>query len=96
MVRLQENLKFSMIFYSSIEIYSDYSGVRTKEVIKHNSIKEIDHMNDSVFTKLEDDLMKMNSANIYTAETFRVRSINSYHPLEHYGSCHKLLQKAGT
>ena len=51
MIRLQEKLKFRMIFYSSAEVYGDYEGVMTEDVMKKNPIKDTYQMNDYAITK---------------------------------------------
>jgi dTDP-glucose 4,6-dehydratase len=37
-IRLQEKLKFRMIFFSSAEVYGDYEGVMREEVMENNPI----------------------------------------------------------
>ncbi len=40
MLRLQERLKFRMIFFSSAEVYGDYKGRMTEEVMERNPISD--------------------------------------------------------
>jgi len=40
MLRLQEKLKFKMIFTSSSEIYGDYGGVMKEDVLAHLAVSE--------------------------------------------------------
>ncbi|PWR71765.1 NAD-dependent epimerase/dehydratase family protein [Methanospirillum stamsii] len=84
MLRLQEKLKFRMIFYSSAEVYGDYAGVMTEDVMEKNPIKDTYQMNDYAITKWAGELMCMNSATMFGTETVRVRPVNCYGPLEHY------------
>jgi len=39
MLRLQEKLKFRMIFFSSAEVYGDYHGVMSEDVMENNPIR---------------------------------------------------------
>ncbi|AKB43106.1 NAD-dependent epimerase/dehydratase family protein [Methanosarcina vacuolata] len=84
MLRLQEKLKFRMIFYSSAEVYGDYNGVMTEDVMENNPIKDTYQMNDYAITKWDGELMCMNSAKMFGTETVRVRPVNCYGPYEHY------------
>jgi dTDP-glucose 4,6-dehydratase len=83
-LRLQEKLKFRMIFYSSAEVYGDYTGVMTEDIMEKNPIKDTYQMNDYAITKWDGELMCMNSAKMFGTETVRVRPVNCYGPHEHY------------
>jgi dTDP-glucose 4,6-dehydratase len=52
MIRLQEKQKFRMVFFSSAEVYGDYEGVMTEDVMEKNPIKETYQMNDYAITNL--------------------------------------------
>ncbi|PWR72754.1 NAD-dependent epimerase/dehydratase family protein [Methanospirillum lacunae] len=84
MLRLQEKLKFRMIFYSSAEVYGDYTGIMTEDVMEINPVKDTYQMNDYAITKWAGELMCMNSAKMFGTETVRVRPVNCYGPHEHY------------
>ena len=84
MLRLQEKLKFRMIFFSSAEVYGDYNGVMTEDVMTQNPIKDTYQMNDYAITKWAGELMCLNSANMFETETVRVRPVNCYGPQEHF------------
>ena len=84
MIRLQEKLKFRMIFFSSAEVYGDYMGIMSEDVMENNSIKDTYQMNDYAITKWAGELMCMNSATMFGTETVRVRPVNCYGPHEHY------------
>ena len=56
MIRLQEKLKFRMIFFSSTEVYGDYEWVMSEDVMLDNPIKETYQMNDYAITKWAGDL----------------------------------------
>jgi len=84
MLRLQEKLKFRMIFFSSAEVYGDYEGIMSEDVMLDNPIKETYQMNDYAITKWAGELMCLNSAKMFGTETVRVRPVNCYGPGEHY------------
>ncbi len=84
MIRLQEKLGFRMIFFSSAEVYGDYDGMMSEDVMEKNPIKDTYQMNDYAITKWAGELMCMNSANMFDTETVRVRPVNCYGPHEHY------------
>ena len=84
MIRLQEELKFRMIFFSSAEVYGDYTGIMSEDVMEDNSIKDTYQMNDYAITKWAGELMCMNSATMFGTETVRVRPVNCYGPHEHF------------
>jgi len=84
MIRLQEKLKFKMIFFSSAEVYGDYEGKMSEAVMENNPIKDTYQMNDYAITKWAGELMCLNSANMFKTETVRVRPVNCYGPHEEY------------
>ena len=81
MLRLQEQEKFRMIFFSSAEVYGDYDGVMSEDVMDRVPIKQ---MNDYAMTKWVGELQVLNSADMFGTETVRVRPVNAYGPHEHY------------
>lgn len=83
-IRLQEKLKFRMIFFSSAEVYGDYAGRMTEDVMEKNPIRDTYQMNDYAITKWDGELICMNSAKMFGTETVRVRPVNCYGPGEHY------------
>lgn len=84
LIRLQEKLKFRMIFFSSAEVYGDFDGVMSEDVMVNNTIKDTYQMNDYAITKWAGELMCLNSATMFGTETVRVRPVNCYGPFEHY------------
>ncbi len=84
MLRLQEKLRFRMIFFSSAEVYGDYNDVMTEDIMECKPIKETYQMNDYAITKWAGELMCMNSASMFGTEIVRVRPVNCYGPGEHY------------
>jgi dTDP-glucose 4,6-dehydratase len=83
-IRIQEKLGFRMVFFSSAEVYGDYEGVMTEDVMEKNPIEDTYQMNDYAITKWAGELMCMNSARMFGTETVRVRPVNCYGPGEHY------------
>jgi dTDP-glucose 4,6-dehydratase len=73
-----------MIFFSSAEVYGDYRGVMTEDVMVKNPIADTYQMNDYAITKWAGELMCMNSAKMHGTETVRTRPVNCYGPGEHY------------
>lgn len=84
MIHLQEKLDFPMIFFSSAEVYGDYDGIMSEDVMANNPIKDTYQMNDYAITKWAGELMCMNSATMFGTETVRVRPVNCYGPYEEY------------
>ena len=83
-IRLQEKLGYRMIFFSSAEVYGDYNGVMSEDVMEKQPIKNTYQMNDYAISKWAGELMCMNSATMFNTETVRVRPVNCYGPHEHY------------
>ena len=84
LLRLQEKLGFKMVFFSSAEVYGDYSGVMSEDVMEKNPIQDTYQMNDYAVSKWAGELMCLNSAKMFKTETVRVRPVNCYGPEEHY------------
>lgn len=80
-LRMQEKKKFRMIFFGSAEVYGDYDGVMSEDVMDKIPIKQ---MNDYAISKWVNELQIMNSATMFGTETVRVRLFNVYGPGEHY------------
>jgi len=80
-IRLQEKERFKLIFFSSAEVYGDYDGVMSEDVMDKVPIKQ---MNDYAMTKWVGELQVLNSAAMFGTETVRVRPTNAYGPHEHY------------
>ncbi len=79
--RVQEEKKFRLIFFSSAEVYGDYDGKMSEDVMDKIPIKQ---MNDYAMTKWVGELQVLNSAAMFGTETVRVRPVNAYGPHEHY------------
>jgi dTDP-glucose 4,6-dehydratase len=81
MLRLQERHRFRMIFFSSAEVYGDYDGLMSEDVMERVPIKQ---MNDYAISKWTGELQCLNSALMFGTETVRVRPVGCYGPHEHY------------
>src|SRR6266571_4935018 len=81
LLRLQEERKFKSILFSSAEVYGDYEGVMTEDVMDRIPIKQ---MNDYAMTKWVNEMQAVNSAIMFGSEIVRVRPVNAYGPYEYY------------
>ena len=80
-LRLQEKYRFRQIFFSSCEVYGDYDGVMSEDIMDKIPIKQ---MNDYAISKWVGELQVLNSAEMFGTETVRVRPLNCYGPHEYY------------
>jgi dTDP-glucose 4,6-dehydratase len=80
-IRMQERLKFRVIFTSSSEVYGDYRQVMREDVMDKVAIRQ---MNDYAMTKWVNEMQILNSADKFGTETVRVRLFNTYGPGEYY------------
>ena len=81
MLRMQEQRKFRMVFFSSSEIYGDWTDVMHEDVADKHAIRQ---MNDYAISKWVNEMQIMNSADRFGTETVRVRLFNTYGPGEPY------------
>ncbi|MDP2930954.1 MAG: NAD(P)-dependent oxidoreductase [Chloroflexota bacterium] len=81
MLRMQERLKFRMVFTSSSEVYGDYTGVMSEDVMAKVAIRQL---NDYAMTKWVNEMQILNSADQFGTETVRGRLFNTYGPGEYY------------
>ncbi|MDD5127873.1 MAG: NAD-dependent epimerase/dehydratase family protein, partial [Dehalococcoidales bacterium] len=75
LIRIQEQKKFRMIFFSSAEVYGDYDGKMSEDVMERIPIKQ---MNAYAMTKWVGEMQVLNSAAMFGTETVRVRPVNAY------------------
>jgi dTDP-glucose 4,6-dehydratase len=80
-IRLQERLKFKLIFFSSSEVYGDWPDLMVETVMDEYEIKQ---MNDYAMTKWVGEMQIRNSALQYGTESVIVRLFNTYGPGEYY------------
>ncbi len=81
MLRMQEQHRFRMIFFSSAEVYGDYDGTMSEDVMERIPIKQ---MNDYAISKWAGELQCLNHAEMFGIETVRVRPVGCYGPHEYY------------
>jgi dTDP-glucose 4,6-dehydratase len=82
-IRWQERLGFRMVFASSSEVYGDYAGLMTEDVMDQVEIKQL---NDYAMTKWVGEMQVLNSAAMHGTETVRIRLFNTYGPGEFYSA----------
>jgi len=80
-IRLQERLKFRLIFFSSAEVYGDFDGTMSESVMEQAPLVQ---MNDYAMSKWVGEMQVLNSHAMFGTETVRVRPVNAYGPYEHY------------
>ncbi len=80
-IRLQERFGFHLIFASSSEVYGDWDGVMSEDVMDKHEIRQL---NDYAMTKWVGEQQILNSAVQFGTESVRVRLFNTYGPGEHY------------
>jgi len=80
-LRLQEQHRFRMIFFSSAEVYGDYDELMSEDVMERVPIKQ---MNDYAISKWAGELQCLNHATMFGVETVRVRPVGCYGPHEYY------------
>ena len=81
MLKLQEQHRFRMIFFSSAEVYGDYGQLMSEDVMDRVPIKQ---MNDYAISKWVGELQCLNHAAMFGTETVRVRPVGCYGPHEYY------------
>jgi len=84
LLRLQEKHGFRMVFFSSAEVYGDFSGKMSEAVMEDAQAGEVHQMNDYAISKWAGELMCLNSAKMFGTQTVRVRPVNCYGPHEVY------------
>jgi dTDP-glucose 4,6-dehydratase len=80
-LRLQEQHRFKMVFFSSAEVYGDYDGLMTEDVMERIPIKQ---MNDYAISKWAGELQCLNHATMFGVEVVRVRPVGCYGPHEYF------------
>jgi dTDP-glucose 4,6-dehydratase len=80
-IRLQEQLRFRLVHFSSSEVYGDWEDVMHEDVMDKHEIKQ---MNDYALSKWVNECQIRNSATQYGTESVVVRLFNTYGPGEYY------------
>jgi len=81
LLRLQEQHRFRMIFFSSAEVYGDYGELMSEDVMDKVPLKQ---MNDYAISKWAGELQCLNHATMFGVEVVRVRPVGCYGPHEYY------------
>ncbi len=90
MLRCQEKHGFRMVFTSSSEVYGDWEGVMSEDVLDKHPIRQL---NDYAISKWVNEMQIMNSADRFNTETVRVRLFNTYGPGEPYSAYRSVICK---
>jgi dTDP-glucose 4,6-dehydratase len=80
-IRLQEELRFRLIHFSSSEVYGDWPGTMVESVMEDNEVKQL---NDYAMTKWVNEMQIRNSKVQFGTESVVVRLFNTYGPGEYY------------
>ncbi len=78
-LRLQEIYKFKLIFFSSSEVYGDYEGLMSENVLDKFPIKQ---MNDYAISKWTNEMQIKNSMLQFNTKSVILRLFNTYGPGE--------------
>ncbi len=81
LIRLQEQLGFKLIHFSSSEVYGDYKGLMSEETMDKIEIKQL---NDYAMTIWVNEMQITNSRKLNKTKTVIVRLFNTYGPGEWY------------
>ena len=80
-IRMQEREGFKAVYFSSSEVYGDYDGVMSEDVLDRVEVKQ---MNDYAMSKWINEMQVLNSATQFGTKSVRVRLFNTYGPGEYY------------
>ena len=80
-IRLQEEMDFKLVHFSSSEVYGDYKDVMKEEIMDKVEIKQ---MNDYAISKWANEMQIRNSIKLYDTKTVIVRLFNTYGAGEYY------------
>ena len=80
-IRMQERLRFRLIHFSSSEVYGDWDGVMSEDVMEKHEVKQL---NDYALSKWVNECQIRNSAAQFGTESVVVRLFNTYGPGEYY------------
>jgi dTDP-glucose 4,6-dehydratase len=78
---VQKELGFRLVHFSSSEVYGDYEGIMTEDVMDKVEIKQ---MNDYAMTKWVNEQQILNAEQMWGSKTVRIRIFNTYGPGEYY------------
>ena len=81
LLRLQNDHRFRMVFFSSAEVYGDFDRPMSEDVMESVPIRQ---MNDYAISKWAGELQCLNHAAMFGTEIGRVRPVGCYGPHEYY------------
>jgi dTDP-glucose 4,6-dehydratase len=81
MLRMQEREGFKAVYFSSSEVYGDFHGTMSEDVMDKVEIRQ---MNDYAISKWVNEMQVLNSAAQFGTQSVRVRLFNTYGPGEYY------------
>lgn len=81
LLKLQEKERFKMVFTSSSEVYGDYRGIMSEDVVDKVVIRQL---NDYAISKRVSEIHILESVKKFQTETVIVRLFNTYGPGEYY------------
>ena len=90
LIRLQEEMGFRVVFFSSSEIYGDWRDVMAEDVPDQHPVHQL---NDYAVSKWVNELQIRNSAALHGTETVVVRLFNTYGPGEPYSEYRSVICK---
>lgn len=80
-IRLQEKHRFKLVHFSSSEVYGDFDGIMSEDIMDKIEIKQ---MNDYAISKWTNEMQIRNSIIMENTETVILRLFNTYGPGEYY------------
>jgi dTDP-glucose 4,6-dehydratase len=81
LISLQRRLGFRSILFSSSEVYGDYEGTMSEDVLDRVPIRQL---NDYAMSKWVNEMQALNATDEWGAELVRVRLFNTYGPGEYF------------
>ncbi len=90
LIRLQEQLGFKLIHFSSSEVYGDYPNIMYEDVTNFVEIKQL---NDYAMTKWVNEMQIANSRKQHGTKSVIVRLFNTYGPGESYHAYRSVISK---
>lgn len=80
-LRLQERLRFKLVFASTSEVYGDVDQPMSEDLMDRQEIRQL---NDYAISKWVNEQQILNATAMFGTETVRVRLFNTYGPGEHF------------
>lgn len=81
LLSLQRRMGYRSILFSSSEVYGDYGGLMSEDVLENVAIRQL---NDYAMSKWVNEMQALNAADDWGAELVRIRLFNTYGPGEYF------------